>query len=196
MNLATQRASVRHLGGAGMAQRIVAAVAAAGYEAEPVRDAAAAGDRERAEREAEIAALRRSVLLAALATAPLLVFEMSAHLSGSLHEALTRTLGQGMLTLLSLVFASLIQFGPGLRFYAKGIPALLRGAPDMNSLVMLGTSAAYGFSVVAALAPWLLPAGTAYTYFEAGAVIVTLILLGRWFEARARAARATRSGTC
>ncbi|MBB5761938.1 Cu+-exporting ATPase [Methylorubrum rhodesianum] len=186
VNLATQRASVRHLGGAGMAQRIVAAVAAAGYEAEPVRDAAAAGDRERAEREAEIAALRRSVLLAALATAPLLVFEMSAHLSGSLHEALTRTLGQGMLTLLSLVFASLIQFGPGLRFYAKGIPALLRGAPDMNSLVMLGTSAAYGFSVVAALAPWLLPAGTAYTYFEAGAVIVTLILLGRWFEARAR----------
>ncbi|BAU91395.1 copper-translocating P-type ATPase [Methylorubrum populi] len=186
VNLATQRASVRHLGGAGMAQRIVAAVAAAGYEAEPVRDAAAAGDRERAEREAEIAALRRSVLLAALATAPLLVFEMGAHLSGSLHEALTRTLGQGMLTLLSLVFASLIQFGPGLRFYAKGIPALLRGAPDMNSLVMLGTSAAYGFSVVAALAPWLLPAGTAYTYFEAGAVIVTLILLGRWFEARAR----------
>ncbi|MFX7265524.1 hypothetical protein ABTI85_21095, partial [Acinetobacter baumannii] len=77
---------------------------------------------------------------------------------------------------------SLIQFGPGLRFYAKGVPALLRGAPDMNSLVMLGTSAAYGFSVVAALAPWLLPDGTAYTYFEAGAVIVTLILLGRWFE--------------
>ncbi|WP_375275521.1 heavy metal translocating P-type ATPase [Methylorubrum thiocyanatum] len=186
VNLATQRASVRHLGGAGMAQRIVAAVAGAGYEAEPVRDAAAAGDRERAEREAEIATLRRSVLLAALATAPLLVFEMGAHLSGSLHEALTGTLGQGMLTLLSLVFASLIQFGPGLRFYAKGIPALLRGAPDMNSLVMLGTSAAYGFSVVAALAPWLLPAGTAYTYFEAGAVIVTLILLGRWFEARAR----------
>jgi Cu+-exporting ATPase len=186
VNLATQRASVRHHGGADMAQRIIAAVAEAGYEAEPVRDAAAAGDRERAEREAELAGLRRSVLLAALATAPLLVFEMGAHLSGSLHEALTRTLGQGMLTLLSLVLASLIQFGPGLRFYAKGIPALLRGAPDMNSLVMLGTSAAYGFSVVAALAPRLLPNGTAYTYFEAGAVIVTLILLGRWFEARAR----------
>jgi heavy metal translocating P-type ATPase len=56
----------------------------------------------------------------------------------------------------------------------------------MNSLVMLGTSAAYLFSTVATFAPDILPDGTDYTYFEAGAVIVTLILMGRWFEARAK----------
>jgi Cu+-exporting ATPase len=56
----------------------------------------------------------------------------------------------------------------------------------MNSLVMLGTTAAYGYSVASTFAPGLLPEGTDYTYFEAGAVIVTLILLGRYFEARAK----------
>ncbi len=186
VNLASQRASVRHLGGPGVMQRLAAAVAQAGYEAEPVRDDDVDGSRDEAARAAELAGLRRSMLLAALATAPLLVFEMGAHLSGDLHGMLAGNLGQRTITVLTIVLASLVQFGPGLRFYAKGIPALLRGAPDMNSLVMLGTSAAYGFSVVAALAPWLLPVGTAYTYFEAGAVIVTLILLGRWIEGRAR----------
>jgi Cu+-exporting ATPase len=68
----------------------------------------------------------------------------------------------------------------------KGWPALVRGAPDMNSLVMLGTSASYLFSTVATFAPGWLPDGTDYTYFEASAVIVTLILMGRWFEARAK----------
>ena len=86
------------------------------------------------------------------------------------------------------VLASLVQFGPGLRFYRKGWPALLRGAPDMNSLVMLGTSAAYGYSVVATFLPDLLPADTVHVYYEASTVIITLILLGRFLEARARGA--------
>ena len=58
--------------------------------------------------------------------------------------------------------------------------------PDMNSLVALGTAAAYGYSVVATFAPGVLPAGTANVYYEAAAVIVTLILLGRFLEARAK----------
>ena len=186
VNLATQRASVRHLSMTDPVNSLVEAVAQAGYEAEPVCVDGAQSDRERTSGESELADLRRAALLAALATAPLLLFEMGSHLSGSLHRVLLGTLGEHTLTILSLLLASMVQFGPGLRFYAKGVPALLRGAPDMNSLVMIGTSAAYGFSVVAVLAPGLLPAGTAYTYFEAGAVIVTLILVGRWFEARAR----------
>src|SRR5690606_4664317 len=75
---------------------------------------------------------------------------------------------------------------PGRRFYQTGIPALLRLAPDMNSLVAVGTAAAFGYSVVATFAPGLLPAGTVNVYYEAAAVIVTLILLGRFLEARAR----------
>src|SRR3546814_18572390 len=53
----------------------------------------------------------------------------------------------------------------------------------MNSLVVLGTTAAYGYSLVATLQPGLLPAGTVNVYYEAAAVIVTLILLGRYLEA-------------
>ena len=53
----------------------------------------------------------------------------------------------------------MVQFGPGLRFYAKGIPALLHMAPDMNSLVVLGSTAAWGYSVVATFWPGVLPAG-------------------------------------
>jgi len=77
-------------------------------------------------------------------------------------------------------------FVPGLRFFRKGVPALLRGAPDMNSLVALGTSAAWGYSVVATFASDVLPPGTQNVYYEAAAVIITLILLGRYLEARAK----------
>jgi Cu+-exporting ATPase len=84
-----------------------------------------------------------------------------------------------------------VQFGPGLRFYAKGVPALWRLAPDMNSLVVLGSTAAWGYSTVATFFPSLLPEGTANVYFEASAVIVTLILLGRYLEAQAKG----RTGT-
>ncbi|WP_429130132.1 copper-translocating P-type ATPase [Ensifer sp. 4252] len=87
---------------------------------------------------------------------------------------------------LQFVLTTLVLFGPGLRFYQKGIPALLRLAPDMNSLVAIGTAAAWGYSVVATFASGLLPEGTANVYYEAAAVIVTLILLGRVLEARAK----------
>ena len=77
-------------------------------------------------------------------------------------------------------------FGPGLGFFAKGVPSLLRLTPDMNSLVVLGTSAAWGYSVVATFGPQLLPEGMGGVYYEAAAVIVTLILLGRLLEVRAK----------
>jgi Au+-exporting ATPase len=75
---------------------------------------------------------------------------------------------------------------PGIRFYDKGLPALWRLAPDMNSLVAVGSLAAYGYSLVATFAPSFLPPGTINVYYEAAAVIVTLILLGRLLEARAK----------
>ena len=62
----------------------------------------------------------------------------------------------------------------------------MRGTPDMNSLVAVGTGAAWSYSVVATFLPSLLPAGVRAVYFEAAAVIVVLILIGRWLEARAK----------
>src|SRR5699024_9202871 len=84
------------------------------------------------------------------------------------------------------ILTTLVLVGPGRRFYRTGFPALLRLAPDMNSLVALGTLAAYAYSVIATFAADLLPAGTVNVYYEAAAVIVALILLGRFLEARAK----------
>jgi Cu+-exporting ATPase len=75
-----------------------------------------------------------------------------------------------------------VLFYAGLRFFRSGYTELRHVNPGMNSLVMIGTSAAYFYSVAALLVPGFFPAGTAESYFEAAAVIVTLILLGRYFE--------------
>ncbi len=186
VNLATQRATIRRIGGLAPTPALVAAVEGAGYDARPQDDEPDRADREQAARAEEIRALSRATGLAALATAPLFLIEMSLHFVPGAHHWLAGTLGDTTWRLISFALATVVLFGPGLRFYRKGVPALLRGAPDMNSLVVLGASAAWGFSVVATFAPGWLPAGSANVYFEAAAVIVTLILMGRWFEARAK----------
>ncbi|WP_108051850.1 heavy metal translocating P-type ATPase [Bosea sp. 124] len=186
VNLATGRAHARYAGGADTVAAMTAALTAAGYPAQPILDAATQTDRDREMREAELSGLRRDLIIAALATLPIVVVEMGAHLFDGLHHALAGSVGETNIRYLSFLLASLVQFGPGLPFYRKGGPALLRGAPDMNSLVMLGTTTAYLYSVVSTFMPALLPNGLDYTYFEAGAVIVTLILFGRYAEARAK----------
>ncbi|WP_210201511.1 heavy metal translocating P-type ATPase [Bosea sp. CS1GBMeth4] len=186
VNLATERASVRAFGG-DITPALIAAVAVAGYKASPFSQRQGGGDDAAAtRRRAEQSALGRAVVVAALATLPLMALEMGPHLSEAFHHWLHGRADAFTLKLAAFALATIVLFGPGLRFFAKGWPALLRGAPDMNALVMLGAGAAYAYSVVATFAPDLLPEGTLYTYFETGAVIVTLILLGRWFEARAR----------
>jgi Cu+-exporting ATPase len=186
VNLATERAGLRLLDGADPAA-LAAAVAKAGYSAEPL-DAASPDltDRERAAREAEIAGLRRAVLVSALATAPLFLLEMGRHFIPGVHHWLAATIGEQPWRLISFALAALVLFGPGLRFFRKGVPNLIHRTPDMNSLVVLGTSAAFAYSLVATFAPLLLPAGADHVYYEAAAVIVTLILLGRLFEAQAK----------
>ena len=188
VNLASENARVRYLPALADPADLVAAVEEAGYDAEVHEAAADRPDRERAARESEYRGLKRSLVLAAALTLPIFVLDMGGHLIPPFHVWVHQTLGTQNLYLLFFVLASGVQFGPGLRFYRKGWPALLRGAPDMNSLVMLGTSAAYGYSVVATFAPGLLPEGTVHVYYEAAAVIITLILFGRLLEARARGA--------
>jgi Cu+-exporting ATPase len=186
VNLATGRAHLDYIGGTDTLEAARAAVSQAGYQAERVASAAEQTDREEKARAAEIARLKRNLIIAAAATLPLVVIEMGGDLVPVLHDGLAAAFGAGTVALVSFILASLVQFGPGRQFYAKGFPALVRGAPDMNSLVMLGTTMAYGYSVVASFLPELLPHGLAHTYFEAGAVIVALILAGRYFEAGAR----------
>jgi Cu+-exporting ATPase len=92
----------------------------------------------------------------------------------------------GWLNLGLLALATPVQFWAGWRFYEGTWGALKHGQANMNTLVALGTSAAYLYSAAAALAPGLFAAGRAEVYFDTSALIVTLILLGRLLEARAR----------
>ena len=186
VNLATERVSVRHLGGVASIEAIEAAIRGAGYEPHRIGGDDASVDREREARERETTGLRRATLIAAVLTLPVFVIEMGSHFVPAIHDLVMNTIGTQTSWLIQFVLTTAILFGPGRRFFKKGVPAMMRGTPDMNSLVVVGTTAAWGYSVVATFAPQLLPAGTANVYFEAAAVIVTLILLGRYLEAKAK----------
>ena len=187
VNLATERARVRHLAGVVSITDLEAAVEKAGYQPRRLSTATVSTeDQDTERREHEARGLRRSLLIAAILTLPVFILEMGSHLIPAMHHWVLGVLGEQTSWYLQFVLTTLVLFGPGLRFFRKGIPALLRGAPDMNSLVSVGTVAAYGYSVVTTFIPEVLPQGTANVYYEAAAVIVTLILLGRTLEARAK----------
>ena len=182
VNLATERAMVKLVAGTPLSS-IEAAIRKAGYE--PRRLDHVDADALQAAKDEEFAKLKRDFTIAAVFTLPLFVMEMGAHLIPAVGHWL-HGLDRFTLYVFYFVLATIVQFGPGLRFYRKGVPNLLKLAPDMNSLVVLGSTSAWGYSVVATFWPSLLPEGTANVYYEASAVIVTLILLGRLLEARAK----------
>ncbi len=183
VNLAAETASVSYIAGAIEPSGIAALASATGY---PARISIPSVEEGPDRREGEIRRLKWLTLIAAVLALPVFAIEMGSHLIPGLHAWIGQTLGHQTSRLLQFGLTTIVLFGPGLQFYTKGYPALFRAAPDMNSLVALGTSAAYGFSIVATFAPGVLPAGTGNVYYEAAAVIVVLILLGRMLEARAR----------
>jgi P-type Cu+ transporter len=117
---------------------------------------------------------------------PVFILEMGGHLVPAFHHYIARTIGIQTSWYIQFALTSAVLIGPGRLFYRRGWAALRHGAPDMNALVMIGTAAAYGFSVIATFSPQVLPSAARAVYFEAAAVIVALILLGRWLEARAK----------
>lgn len=184
VNLATGRATVRLVDGVVADQALLGAVRGAGYEATVY--AAETADRETEPRDREASSLRRDLVLALLLSLPLFLLEMGSHLVPAMHDWIMQTIGMRTSWTIQAVLAGLVLFGPGLRFFRKGVPALVWWRPDMNSLVALGAGAAYGYSLLATFLPDLMPAGTANVYYEAAALIVSLILLGRYLESRAR----------
>jgi len=181
VNLATERATVR---GIASTEALIAAVAKAGYMAVPI--GAPEGKETEDKKEAELQGLKRDFTIALVLTLPVFLLEMGSHVIPGLHALIQSTIGMQSSWYIQWVLTTLVLFVPGIRFYEKGFPALWRRAPDMNSLVAVGSLAAYGYSLVATFAPGFLPPGTINVYYEAAAVIVTLILFGRVLEARAK----------
>ncbi len=165
VNLATEQAHISVTGHGPTPAALIAAVEAAGYEALPI-----GGVAEEASIAAEIAgrehALGRSVAVAAALSLPLLLPMAGIDLPGWL----------------ALLLATPVQFVIGARFYRGAWRALRAGSANMDVLVALGTSAAYGMSAVAVLT------ASGPRYFEAGAMVITLVLLGKWLEGRAKQA--------
>lgn len=184
VNLASQTAQVEYVEGLVTGDALAAAVTEAGYTASNADDVGR--EQKQSIKAREVQELKRMALIAGLLTLPVFILEMGSHIVPGVHELIESTIGQRTSWLIQFVLTTAVLLGPGLRFYQKGIPALLKGAPDMNSLVALGTSAAWLYSVIALFIPSALPAGTRGVYFEAAAVITTLILLGRYLEARAK----------
>ncbi|WP_080428135.1 heavy metal translocating P-type ATPase [Burkholderia ubonensis] len=189
VNLATERATVHGAAPLDPAA-LIAAVTAAGYRASrvaappagasglpaaagaPASQKPGATDADTRKRREAIRE-RNLVIAAALLSAPLIApmfaapFGVDAMLNGWLQ----------------LVLASLVQFGFGARFYRAAWHAIKARAGNMDLLVALGTSAAYGLSL------WMLlrdPMHPGHLYFEASAVIITLVRFGKWLEARAK----------
>jgi Cu+-exporting ATPase len=197
VNLASESATVRFDPARVSISDLGAAVDAAGYVA--LIDRSSAADRptdvatvaeareERDEAAARhVAELRRRLVLAAALTAPLLLGLARMTVAPWLPAFLSEPLVQ-------LAFATPVQLWAGARFYAGAWSALRHRAADMDTLIAVGTTAAYGYSLATILVPGFFRSaglaaadGSLPLYFDTAAVIVTLILLGRYLEARAR----------
>ncbi len=184
-NLATETVSVTRFRGTISDGDLARASAEAGYPAEVSPNTGPGqGDETRSRNEGarNLARLRLAIVL----TLPVFLLEMGAHMVPGVHMLIERTIGTQTSWVLQFILTTIVLFGPGREFFQRGLPALRRRAPDMNSLVAIGTGAAWLYSSVVVFLPTLLPPQAQSVYFEAAAVIVCLILLGRWLEARAK----------
>ncbi|UBV45286.1 heavy metal translocating P-type ATPase (plasmid) [Deinococcus taeanensis] len=189
VNLATERASIEYLPTSVSAGQLKAAIRGAGYDVLEEQAGLSREDQEREARAQEVKHLQRQVLFSAVFAVPLLLIAMIPMLVPAAEEWLMTSFGHSVMGTLNWVMLALalpIQFGPGRRFYRLGWTSLRHRSPDMNALVMIGTSAAFLYSLIATVAPGLFPEGTAHVYYEASGVVITLILLGKYFEAVAK----------
>lgn len=173
VNFAAERASVTFDPGTVSVDRITEAVSEIGYEARPRTEESETGpDRERRVRQREIRAARNVFVFSAVLSFPL-VLAMLAHLGWY-------GLPGGLMNpYVQLALATPVQFVAGWQFYRGTYHALRAGAANMDALIASGTTAAYAYSLASVFSG-------EPVYFETSSVVITLVLLGRYLEARAR----------
>lgn len=177
VNLVTSEARLTHISDPAVVSGAIKAVRATGFEADRPSEITPQHDTPRGV---------PSVLWAALLALPVVALDMGAHLIPGVHHAIGATIGHFAAGVIQFVLVTILLAGPGREFFVRGFGGLARGAPDMNTLVALGTGAAWCYSMAALFLPGLFPVGQAVLYFESAAVIATFILLGRRIEARAK----------
>ncbi len=171
VNFAGETARVRYVPGLVGVEQLTAAIRKAGYDAS---ERVEAGAEEEKARRAGVYRADLRLLWVSIALSLPLVLQMFATAGGSGHESLPRWI--------QLALATPVQFWIGRRFYIGGYKALRGGGANMDVLIALGTSMAYGLSAIVTLAGLQ----HQHVYFEASAVIITLVLMGKLLEARAK----------
>ena len=188
VNLATERATVELDPTRADFPALVRAVERAGYGALALsadqKERAVVEDRERAARRAQLVSLRRRLVVAAVLASLTMIVSMADLLIGGLADAPWRAY-------LGFALATPVQLWAAAPFYVNAWGAARHRQTNMNTLIVVGTTAAYGISVVATFLPQVFAnAGLdphQYLYYETAAAIVALVLVGRYLEARARA---------
>lgn len=182
VNLATERAKIIYDSSKTGISEIKDTVAKAGYKALEI-EAGEQVDRERERREQEISSLRKRLIISAIFTIPLFYISMGHMMGLPIPELIapeTNPLYFGLMQL-ALVIPVIIT---GYRFYTVGFSTLIKGQPNMDSLIAIGTSAAFLYGIFAIIQ--ILNGNGEYAhelYFESAGVIITLITLGKYLEA-------------
>ena len=179
VNLATERARVELGPEAAALPQLRAAVAAAGYTIpDEIAVTPESREREQADRAREIAQLQVKLVVGAVLAVPVLL--------GGMPEVFQWTPGWLRDPRVLWLLTTPVQFWVGGQFHLAFLRELRHRAASMNTLVSIGTNAAYFFSVAVTLWPHAFMAAGAMPYFEASALLMTFLVLGRWLEARAR----------
>lgn len=184
VNLATKSATVEALPGIADREALRAAVAGAGYSVPEVKEGEdPLARQERMQREEEGSLLARLRVGAALGI-PLFLLAQWEMLAGAGRIPFSPFTS----ALIQLLLVTPIQFYAGSGFYRGAVAAAKHGTTDMNTLVALGTTAAYAYSLAATFFPGVFSVGgaAAHVYYDTSAAIIVLILLGRYFETRAK----------
>jgi Cu+-exporting ATPase len=156
VNLATGTGAVRFVASATSAAEIARAATETGYPTRVIKPGAPEPSLDD-NRRSEGAALNRATLIALALTLPVLALEMGSHLFPAVHHFVMERIGAQEARIAQFALTALVLFGPGWRFFKSGVPALLRGAPEMNSLVALGSGAAFAYSTLATFTPSVFP---------------------------------------
>ena len=193
VNLATQTAALRLATGASLRdvrKAVTEAVAAMGFTAEPVEaDGGSLFKRRQRETAEQLAAMRRRLIPMFLLAGPLLVLSMG-HMMGMPLPAWLAPHSAPAAFALAQAALTLPVVWLGRRFYTHGFPALVKGHPDMDSLIAVGTGSAVVYSLwnTVEILLGIDPVMRAMDlYFESAAVLITLISLGKYFETRSKA---------
>jgi Cu+-exporting ATPase len=185
VNLAAERASVHYAPATLSTDDIARAIEETGYEPRPL-DGEDTQARDRAARDKHRRAMRRDLIIAAVLTIPVFVLAMGSHFVPGFHHVLLALAPQPVWDWTQALLTTAVILGPGRRFFRPGWIAYRHLSPDMNSLVMTGTGAAWGYSLLVLLVPAIFPADARNLYFESAAVVLTVILMGKYLEELAK----------